>query len=182
MTTATALATLIEQRTALVSQVQQLQAAIAAIDEQLLAAVATKVEPEQKPTTVEPEPEQAPVKVKSIAQEKAEANARVALANKGKSAKEKAEALDVPVATVKKVEKAKAQATKSASTDMKAAELRKLAKELKVDVSKVDFRSKTQRLALQAELQTKQADSKVWQGLSASRQAELNKLARTTAN
>lgn len=140
---------------------------------------------EQVPA-VEQAPE--PAKAKSVPQQKAEDNARIARANKGKSAKEKAEALDVPAATVKKVEKAKeVQALAKAveqgqAPDLKAADLRKLAKELKVDVSKVDFRSKPQRQALQKQLQDKQASAKQWSGLSASRQAELNKLARTNAN
>jgi hypothetical protein len=127
---------------------------------------ATKAEP----TKVEPEP----TKVKSIAQQKAVDNARIAMANKGKTAKEKAEALDVPVATVKKVEKAKA-----ASQGMTSKDLRKAASELKIDVTKVNFKKKSERSALEATIKAVVANSKSnqWQGLSASRQQQLNKLA-----
>ncbi len=196
----TELQELIARRARLAQELTDLAVAMRMVDErmsQLLqpqAEAPTVVEPEADWTNLSvpeevqvlaPEPE---LKVKSIAQEKAEANAKVALANKGKSTKEKAEALDTTPATVNKVEKAKATqklakaVEEGKAPDLKAADLRKLAKELKVDVTKVDFRSKTQRQALQAELQSKQAQAKQWTGLSASRQARLQKLAATTAN
>ena len=138
---------------------------------------------EVEPTVVEPAEEP---KVKTIAQEKAEANARVAMANKGKSAKHKAESLDVPVATVRKVEKAKAQATPEVTTDisrMCSADMKKLAKELGVDFSSVKFNSSKQRDSFRTTLQqaVTKRESAIWEGLSPSRQAQLTKMAQGKA-
>jgi hypothetical protein len=129
----------------------------------------------QEATKVEPTKEEP---AKSLPQQKSIDNARIAMANKGKTAKEKAEALDVPLSTVKKVEKAKA--TTTASKGMTSKDLRKAASELKIDVSKVNFRNKGERSTLEATIKAVVANNKSnqWQGLSASRQAQLNKLAQ----
>jgi transcriptional regulator with XRE-family HTH domain len=155
----------IARRTELLHELGELETNLLRLLEIQQALVA----PAQEPTVVEPEP----------AQEKAEANARVALANKGKSAKEKAEALDTTPATVRKVEKAKAKALETTHVDyMKADALKKLAKELGVDFSQVKFNSSSQREAFRQKLkETMQSKSSpVWQGLSASRQAQLDKM------
>jgi len=138
---------------------------------------------EVEPTVVEPAEEP---KVKTVAQEKAEANARVAMANKGKSAKHKAESLDVPVATVRKVEKAKAAAKPEVTTDisrMNSADMKKLAKELGVDFSSVKFNSSKQRDSFFTTLQqaVTKRESAIWEGLSPSRQAQLTKMAQGKA-
>lgn len=155
--------------------------------ERVLAARATQPQPQPQPqpepTKVEPEP----AKVKSVSQEKAEANAKVALANKGKSTKEKAEALDVPVATVRKVEKAKA-ATKvpvpATDKPMDTAAMKKLAKELGVSYEGIKFTSSKAREQFRATLQQAQAnhDAKIWEGLSPSRQAKLSKMQSVDSN
>lgn len=143
-------------------------------------------EPQPEPTVVEPEPEPE-LKVKSVAQEKAEANARIALANKGKSAAHKAESLDVPLATVRKVEKAKAAAkVQVPATDKKmdTAAMKKLAKELGVSYEGIKFTSSKARDSFRATLEQAKVkhEAKVWEGLSPSRQAKLSRTASVDPN
>lgn len=160
----------------LLARQSQLLAELQTIGAELLALASAE------PTVVEPEPE---LKVKSIAQEKAEANARVALANKGKSAKDKAEALDTTPATVRKVEKAKA-ATKAPAGDkpMDTTAMKKLAKELGVSYEGIKFTSSKARDSFRATLEQAKVkhEAKVWEGLSPSRQAKLSKAASVDPN
>lgn len=159
-----------------VELLEQYTLAVRHIDEQvtaLLSPAPTEAVVNER-TASEPE--------KTIAQERAEANARIALANKDKSASEKAEALDVPVATVRKVEKAKAsaKALKGDVQKMSSEQLRKLAKELGVDCTGTNFRSSSDRQALRDKLESirsgqAQAPKKEWTGLSKNRKAQLDK-------
>jgi len=165
------------------SVVVEYEANYAKADARQAAELAAATAAEVEPTKVEPASEP---KVKSVAQEKAEANARVAMANKGKSAKHKAESLDVPVATVRKVEKAKAAAKPEVTTDisrMCSADMKKLAKELGVDFSSVKFNSSKQRDSFRTTLQqaVTKRESAIWEGLSPSRQAQLTKMAQGKA-
>jgi len=175
MTTANKVQELLLRQSLLLQQQQNITNELNSIGAELLQLTSEQQEQKPEPTVVEPAPT---TKIDSLPQSKSKANARTAMANKGKSAAHKAESLDVPVATVRKVEKAKAAAKVQASDKpMDAAAMKKLAKELGVSFEGIKFTSSKAREAFRATLEQAQAnhDAKVWKGLSVDRQAKLTK-------